>query len=142
MKNSAIIALLVVASACGGWRRDTGLEIAWAGTTALTACDVGGTLAATNMGRYDRMTRPGYVLGEADPVLQAMPGIGSRPSVAAMVLAPAAATALSYAVTGASIPRWLRISWFVAVAAVESITVARNAQWSGACGVAGTRFPG
>ena len=109
----------------------------------LTACDVAGTLGSTNMGRYDRETRPGYVLGESNPILQATPGIGARPSVAAMVIAPALATAATYSVTRAPIPKWLRWSFFVAVAAVESYTIAGNARWgAGACGLAGTSYPG
>lgn len=121
--------------------RDTALEVAFAGTVALTACDVGGTLGATNMGRFDRETRPGYVLGEANPILQAVPGIGAKPSVAAMIAAPALATAVSYAVTRAPLPRWARWTWLGVVTAVEAWAVANNAQWSGACGVAATRYP-
>lgn len=151
MKIAIVVALLL--SGCAGTfggpgrgsffqPRDTALELAWAATAALTACDVGGTLGSTNMGRYDRPgSKPGYVLGEGNPILQAMPGFGERPSVTALIAGPAAATAASYAVVRSPLPTWARWGWVGIVAAIEGYVVVGNARWAGACGVVGTSYP-
>jgi len=115
--------------------RDTALETAWVATSALTACDSAGTIWSTNFGAYNRVTSPGMVLGERNPMVTAL--LGDHPGPAAFVVSGLVTIGASYAVTRAPLPRWVRWTLLGGLGAVESFAVAANARYAGACGLAG-----
>jgi hypothetical protein len=105
-------------------------------SSAAVACDVGGTIWMSHSGRYDRMSDRGYQLAEMNPLL------GHEPSPATLVGAAVAVIGLNYAVLESPLPAWVKSGWFGVLGAAEAYTLAGNARWTGACGVAWTHDAG
>lgn len=126
-----ILILAVLASGCAGTiTEERGLTAAWFATSAISTCDYGQTLYAAHGGAWDRASdRPGYKLGEMNPLL------GERPSVDTL---SKVWLVDQVALTGtriAPMPKWIKWAIFGAVTALDGYTVVTNhgKRWS--CGI-------
>lgn len=120
-----IVLASLLAAGCSSWRamptnHRVALTSAWAVTSAVVVLDLCTTIDASNGGKWDRMTRPGFMLAEVNPML------GSAPSMTTLGVATASTLVINAAVLLLPLPRWIQYSWFGAVGVADSAVVAGN----------------
>lgn len=131
--------LLVVLVGCAGprWSHDLDVDVSFAVTSAMIACDVSATAWGLNYGRCDRATPDRrLVIHEGNPVL------GECPSMPVLAGAAAGVVVVNYGVARAPVPRWLRHAWLAVVGVIEAAALTEWAPTAGVCGLAGTRDGG
>ena len=121
LRYIAILALLSCTS--------TQVKVATVATDVLISCDIGQTLYASDYGKWDRFSRPGYVIRETNPLL------GSTPSLRILIPAWVGAIGITTAIGFLHLPLWLQDTFLGTIGAVESYMVVNNYRFAGVCGI-------
>ena len=139
MTRSVILVLALATAACSGTfgapSRGTqrALTAGYVASTALLACDVGGTIWMSHGGRYDREAGKGFRMVETNPLL------GHEPDPTLLFgIGVALATVGVVVLESERLPTWAKAAWFAGVGVAETYAVAQNVPLVGACGLTGT----